>query len=236
MENNGIYLVTGASRGVGRATALSMANDHGRTVLAISRNAASLAALREQVGPGAGSLVPVVADLTRALDLDAIKREVAGRRIAGLVNNAGLLIKRPFLEWTAQELAQLYAVNVIAPVTLVRTLVPELQGDPPAHVVNIGSMGGFQGSTKFHGLAGYSASKAALANWSESLAVELASQGIRCNCLALGAVDTEMLREAFPGYSAPMSADDMGRFVARFAMEGHQFFNGKVLPVAISTP
>lgn len=236
MENNGIYLVTGASRGVGRATALSLAIDHGRAVLAISRSAAGLEALAEEVGPGAGSLIPIVADLTQLADQEAIKMAVAGRRIAGLVNNAGMLIKRPFMEWTVQDLAQLYAVNVIAPVSLVRTLLHELQGDPPAHVVNIGSMGGFQGSPKFPGLAGYSASKAALANWSESLAVELGSLGIRCNCLALGAVDTEMLREAFPGYSAPLSAEDMGRFVARFALEGHHFFNGKVLPVAISTP
>jgi NAD(P)-dependent dehydrogenase (short-subunit alcohol dehydrogenase family) len=97
-------------------------------------------------------------------------------------------------------------------------------------------MGGFQGSAKYKGLSYYSASKAALACLSECLAAEFATSGINVNCLALGAVQTEMLEEAFPGYKAPVDAKTMARFISDFALNGHKFFNGKVLPVAIDNP
>jgi len=105
-----------------------------------------------------------------------------------------------------------------------------------AHIVNISSMGGFQGSSKYPGMAVYSASKAALANLTEGLASEYAKDGIAFNCLALGAVQTEMLEQAFPGYKAPVSADDMANFISWFALAGHMFFNGKILPVSVSNP
>ncbi len=97
-------------------------------------------------------------------------------------------------------------------------------------------MGGYQGSSKFAGLSLYSASKGALAVLTESMAEELKPYQISVNCLALGAVQTEMLAEAFPGYSAPVSAAQMGEFIADFAFNGNRFFNGKILPVSLSTP
>ncbi|HYW96685.1 MAG TPA: SDR family oxidoreductase, partial [Bacteroidales bacterium] len=103
-------------------------------------------------------------------------------------------------------------------------------------VVNIGSMGGFQGSVKFSGLSHYSASKAALAVLTECLAVEYNQTGIAFNCLAIGSVSTGMLNEAFPGYDAPVKPEDMADFIYDFAVNGHRFMNGKILPVALSTP
>jgi NAD(P)-dependent dehydrogenase (short-subunit alcohol dehydrogenase family) len=97
-------------------------------------------------------------------------------------------------------------------------------------------MGGFQGSSKFPGLSAYSASKAALASLTECMAEELKSDGIHVNCLALGAVDTEMLRQAFPGYQAPVSSEDMARFIGEFSINQRTFFNGKIIPVSSSTP
>ena len=105
-----------------------------------------------------------------------------------------------------------------------------------AHIVNIGSMGGFQGSSKFPGLSAYSASKAALHTLTECLAQEFTEQGIKVNCLALGSAQTEMLEKAFPGYESPVMAFEMGKYIADFALTGHRFFNGKVLPVAVTTP
>ncbi len=105
-----------------------------------------------------------------------------------------------------------------------------------AHIVNVGSMGGFQGSDKFPGLSAYSASKAALHNLTESLAKDFAELGIKVNCLALGSAQTEMLEKAFPGYESPVMAFEMGKYIADFALTGHKFFNGKILPVALSTP
>jgi NAD(P)-dependent dehydrogenase (short-subunit alcohol dehydrogenase family) len=103
-----------------------------------------------------------------------------------------------------------------------------------SHILNISSMGGFQGSVKFPGLSYYSASKAALACLSECLALEFDELGIKVNCLALGSVQTEMLEEAFPGYKAPIDAKKIGEFIADFAINGNKFINGKIIPVALT--
>ena len=104
------------------------------------------------------------------------------------------------------------------------------------HIINIGSMGGFQGSSKFKGLSAYSSSKAALACLSECLAAELSEFNIACNCLCLGAVNTEMLKTAFPGYQAPLNSLEMAQFIFNFSTSGNLFFNGQVIPVALNNP
>ena len=105
-----------------------------------------------------------------------------------------------------------------------------------AHVVTVSSMGGIQGSMKFPGLAAYSSSKGAVITLSELLAEEYKEQQVAFNVLALGAVQTEMLEEAFPGYQAPISAEGMADYIADFALTGNKFYNGKVLQVSASTP
>ena len=97
-------------------------------------------------------------------------------------------------------------------------------------------MGGFQGSAKYKGLSVYSASKAALACLTECLALEFKEYGISVNCLALGAVQTEMFNEAFPGSEAPLDAEQMAEYISGFALNGHKYFNGKILPVAAGNP
>jgi NAD(P)-dependent dehydrogenase (short-subunit alcohol dehydrogenase family) len=97
-------------------------------------------------------------------------------------------------------------------------------------------MGGFQGSAKFPGLSFYSASKAALCCLTECLATELKDKSIKMNALALGSVQTEMLDKAFPGYKAPVKAEEIAEFITDFAINGHRYVNGKVLPVSLSTP
>jgi NAD(P)-dependent dehydrogenase (short-subunit alcohol dehydrogenase family) len=97
-------------------------------------------------------------------------------------------------------------------------------------------MGGFQGSAKFKGLSAYSSSKSALAGLTECLAEELKEKNIAVNCLAIGAVQTEMLNKAFPGYQAPLKANEMAAFISEFAVNGHKYFNGKIIPVSSSTP
>ena len=231
-----LIIVTGASKGIGRATSLALAVEHGRGVLSISRDVHALGGLQEEVRRAGGRLEVLPLDLTDPGAGNKVLMAVVGRRVLGLVNNAGLLVKRPLGSWSVGDVDDIFSTNVRGPLLLVQSLAERLEGSPPSHVVNIGSMGGFQGSVKFAGLAAYSASKAALANLSECIAEEWKERGIRCNCLALGSVDTDMLRAAFPGYAAPVSAAAMGAFVARFVLEGHRQFNGKVLPVALSTP
>jgi NAD(P)-dependent dehydrogenase (short-subunit alcohol dehydrogenase family) len=130
----------------------------------------------------------------------------------------------------------MWEANVMGVVKMVQAVLPLMGGAGHPHIVNIGSMGGFQGTAKFPGLAAYSASKAAVANLTECLAEELKEQNIKVNCLALGAVNTEMLHEAFPGYVAPVSAVAMAQYIASFALTGQYIMNGKIVPVSISTP
>lgn len=161
---------------------------------------------------------------------------VGDRCVRALIHNAGALLNLPLGQYTDKDLLALFQVNVFAPILLTQALLDRLTGPPSGHVVHIGSMGGFQDSVKFPGLLAYSSSKAALACMAQCLAEELKERGVVSNCLALGGVDTAMLRRAFPGYQARTGAADMGRFVAQFAMEGHKLFSGKVLPVSASTP
>ncbi len=231
----GLIVLTGAARGIGHATTRALVRDHDRKVLAISRNGDLLKELQGSFD-GEDHVETLAIDIAEADAAHRIKQAVAGRRIEALVHNAGTLHVRPLGDHRREELLQTYMVNAIAPLEISQALIQELDGDPPGHIVHISSMGGFQDSAKFPGLVAYSSSKAALACMAQCLAEELKGRGIRSNCLALGSVDTEMLRTAFPGYRTPMGAIQMGAFIARFALEGHQLFNGKVLPVATTTP
>jgi NAD(P)-dependent dehydrogenase (short-subunit alcohol dehydrogenase family) len=145
------------------------------------------------------------------------------------VNNA-------FEKITSAELIGAYRTNVFAPYLLIQAVLPLLKNSNNPHIINISSVGGIQGSVKFAGLSAYSSSKGALTILTECLAEELKEINIKVNCLALGAVNTEMLAQAFPGYKAPLSAAEMGNYITWFAENGHQYFNGKIIPVALSTP
>ena len=156
------------------------------------------------------------------------------RKIDVLINNAGLLINKPINDLSIADFEQLFEINVKSVFRLVKLLLPHFNKN--AHIVNIGSMGGFQGSAKFPGLSLYSASKGALAILTECLAEELKDRNIKVNCLALGAAQTEMLQKAFPGYQAPLSAAEIAEFIADFAIKAHHYLNGKIVPVSLSTP
>jgi len=231
-------IITGASRGIGYDTALALAEDEQHHVLAISRNSVRLDDLKSEAHRryGYDHIDTLSFDLT---DPDWAKLAVAVRKLGGvdiLINNAGLLINKPFAELDAADWQRLFAVNFFSAVEMIKHLLPEFRRADQPHILNVSSMGGFQGSSKFPGLTGYSTSKAALSNLTECLAEEFKNDGIAVNCLALGAVQTEMLNEAFPGMQAPVSSEHMADFMAYFATRGHAFFNGKVLPVSVSTP
>lgn len=236
MNGQRLIVVTGASSGVGRALARALAMEHGCEVIAVARKAALLQELSMECANGNGKIVPLPLDLEQDDAVPQVVRAVEGRGLHGLAHVAGLFIKRPLGEWTADDARRLFHLNTTVPLLLTQALVSLLGGMPPGHVLNIGSMGGFQGSVKFPGLAAYSASKAALASLTECLAEELKGQGVHCNCVCLGAVDTAMLRAAFPEYQAPVGPEEVGSWLARFLLEGHKFFNGKVLPFASTTP
>lgn len=151
-----------------------------------------------------------------------------------IIHNAGSLIAKPFSELSQTDFENVYKVNVFGVANLTRICLPYLQKG--SHVVTISSMGGIQGSMKFPGLAAYSSSKGAVITLSELLAEEYKEQGISFNVLALGAVQTEMLQEAFPGYQAPLSAKEMADYILDFSLNGAKYFNGRVIQVSSSTP
>lgn len=231
-------VITGASAGIGFDTALRLSQNPNHRIWAIARSADKLQQLKAQAAHAnidtlvfdmrAGNYVTLFEQLSEATQKVGIDV---------LVNNAGNLINKPFEQLTDEDWLSLYEINVLGAVRMVRTLLPLLgQNTQASHVVNIGSMGGFQGSSKFVGLAAYSASKAALANVSECMAEEFKTRNIAVNCLCLGAVQTDMLAKAFPDYTPDMSSHKIAEYLAWFAEFGHQFQNGKVIPVSISTP
>jgi NAD(P)-dependent dehydrogenase (short-subunit alcohol dehydrogenase family) len=230
-------IVTGASGGVGRATAKILADIPGNKVIVIARNGMKIQALSGECNIKRQETVvqPVQFDLATG-DIEQLAGQINRQfgRIDVLINNAGSMLNKPVGSITSSEVDEVFNVNFKAPLLLTQALLPLM--NEGAHVVNISSMGGVQGSVKFPGLSVYSASKGALVVLTECLALELAEKKISVNCLAFGAVQTEMLARAFPGYQAPLSAEQMAEFVADFAMNGHRFFNGKVLPVSLSTP
>ncbi|MFI5151546.1 MAG: SDR family NAD(P)-dependent oxidoreductase [Bacteroidia bacterium] len=234
-------LITGCSRGIGYETALKLSEIEGIKVIATSRNAGELEKLRlESLKKNKSArILPVVFDLENgniATLATLLKEEVGTLDI--LINNAALALVKPFEQVQEQDFEQVYRVNVFRPAMLIKAILPFMNGSGKygAHIVNISSIGGLQGSVKFPGLSVYSSSKAALCGLTECLAVELKDKHVSVNALCLGGVNTEMLKQAFPGYTAPVEASDMGRYIAWFALNGHQFQNGHVIPVSLSTP
>jgi NAD(P)-dependent dehydrogenase (short-subunit alcohol dehydrogenase family) len=232
-------VVTGASRGIGFQIVQSLAKAGVLKIIGISRNYKQLCQLKELCSQlSMTEFIPVAYDFQQ---ITAAEPQLAGlikqhfNHIDILINNAGTLVNKPFESITTDEINRLFTVNYIAPALLIKYLLPLLRVSQ-AHIVNITSMGGFQGSVKFKGLSHYSASKAALAVLTECLAEEYKKEGLVFNALALGAVQTEMLAEAFPNFKAPVTSEQMGEFIANFAMNGKTFFNGKVLPVSLSVP
>ena len=225
-----LVLISGTSRGIGKEMLKIFLKDPKCTVIAISRKKIV------QIGNKNPSLLHVQADINtskgRKTILAAVKR--TGKKANVLINNAGMIVKKPFTAISEKELKDVYQTNVFSPCPLISELLPFFQSN--SHTVNIGSMGGFQGSSKFAGLSAYSSSKAALAGLSECLAEELGPKKIKVNCLAIGAVQTEMLSAAFPGYKAPLTANQMAEFIVWFALNAHLYMNGKVIPVSLSTP
>lgn len=228
-------IITGASRGIGHELVKHFCQTIRCRILVCARSAEKLSDLQKYASEGT-EVIPLAVDLGTETGTQAVgeKAREMNFQLKLLINNAGVLVNKPLAELNSADFDKLFNINVKAAFMLVQALLPHFAKD--AHIVNIGSMGGFQGSAKFPGLSLYSAAKGALAIFTECLAEELKEKEIKANCLALGAAQTEMLAEAFPGVKAPVSASEVAGFIANFAINSAQFINGKVLPVSVSTP
>lgn len=221
-------IITGTSRGIGYELALQLANS-GNQILAISRKTPQ--ELIEHA-----NITCLSVDISVDTDLQLVEDFLSHtwKKVDCVIHNAGALLFKPFLETSTADFEKIYKVNVFGLASLTRICVPFMTKG--GHVVTISSMGGIQGSLKFPGLAAYSSSKGAVITLSELLSEEYKEQGIAFNVLALGAVQTEMLEEAFPGYEAPISAAEMAAYIANFALTANKYYNGKVLQVSSTNP
>ncbi len=226
-------IVNGGTRGIGREVVTFLAQDISNQIIVTGRNDKALDELSASFkNVKSCSIDMSVFDNQSKKFSDTISLHFKSVDI--LINIAGFLIAKDFVDMSNDEARVIMETNFFGPASLIRILKPLMPSG--SHIVNISSMGGFQGSAKFKGLSYYSASKAAIACLTECLANEFTECGISVNCLALGAVQTEMLNEAFPGYKAPVDARHIAEFISGFALTGHKFFNGKILPVALSNP
>lgn len=233
-------IVTGASRGIGHELVKILGTEGKHTVIAVSRNNTKLEQLKNDcVKINAQAKVIILScDLSKDEEIKKLSQEIKKhfQLVDIFINNAGAIVNKPFEEITSADLEYVYNVNVFSVFKIIQHLLPIMNTKTKSHIVNIGSVGGFQGSLKFAGLSAYSSSKAALASLTECLAEEFKDKNIAFNCLALGATQTEMLNEAFPGYKAPLSASEMAEFISSFALTAHQYMNGKVIPVSLTNP
>ncbi len=226
-------IINGGTRGIGRELVAQFAEDSSNFLIVTGRNRNAL----DEIALKYKNIVPVLTDMSHFEENSSAFLEKVSNSIEKadiLINMAGLLIKKPFEEFTGEESRLIMETNFFGPAAMIRTIKPFMNRG--SHIVNISSMGGFQGASKYEGMSLYSASKAALANLTECLAGEFSASDIKVNCLALGAVQTEMLEEAFPGYRAPVNPGSMAGFIKYFAVNGHKFFNGKIIPVALNNP
>ena len=220
-------IVTGASRGIGHEI-VKIAEKKGHRVYSISRN---IKALKDY-----SFKYPRQVDLANEDSIDKFSSEVKndGVKVDALINNAGAFLNKPFEKISKKEFEYIFQVNVFGLSSITRKVLPII--DSKGHIVNITSMGGINGAAKFAGLSAYSSSKGAINILTELLAEEYKEKGPSFNALAFGAVQTEMLEEAFPGLKAPISAKEIADFILDFSLEGQKYFNGKILPVSSSTP
>lgn len=231
IQSKKVVVIVGAGRGIGEQLAKLFAVDSEFQVVVLTRNLSNLLEIQKKHEVE-----------LHAFDLESqnIRSDVEKMishlpRVDYLINNAGKLVNKPFLELSKADVMTCYQTNVLGIFEVIQAILPKMTQEG-GHIVNISTMGAIQGSVKFPGLSAYSSSKAALANLTEMLAEEFKNTKLKVNCLCLGTVQTEMLNEAFPGYKAPLSAAEMAGFIKDFSIHSSHFINGKILPVSLSTP
>jgi NAD(P)-dependent dehydrogenase (short-subunit alcohol dehydrogenase family) len=220
-------VITGSSRGIGFELT-KLFSDKGFKVFALSRNISIISNLKLP------NVVPYYLDISSEKSISKVVKLISKelKQVDVLINNAGNLINKPFSQTSFHDFESIYKVNVFGLAELVRQFIPYFCKS--SHVINISSIGGIAGSSKFSGLSAYSSSKGALNILTEMLCEEFKDSGPSFNCLALGSVQTEMLEEAFPGYQAQVSSLEMANYIYKFSLEGNKFFNGKIIPVSTS--
>ena len=208
-----IAVVTGASKGLGKAIALALAADGARVAL-VSRDARLLDAVAAEIAKIRGEAVPFPADITNEDQVRAVEQAIVSSvgKVNIVVNNAGINIRRPVTEFTLEEWRRVMDTNVTAAFLMCRSFIPHMIGAGYGRVINITST---MSHVSLPQRAAYSASKAALLGMTKAIALELASERITCNGISPGPFATEMNRALLdsPEASAQfLSSTPLGRW------------------------
>lgn len=232
-------LITGASKGIGCELVKQFAQNTDNKIVAFARNKDELNKLKSFCETNYENNIYVYSiDFLDDSFAELLKEVLLNHQYHFdiIINNAGYLLNKSFSEYDVSHIRDTYQVNTFAPIQIIQEGTKYLNKEKICHIINISSIGGFQGSIKFPGLSIYSSSKAALANLTECLAEEFRETNIKVNCLALGSVQTEMLNKAFPDYKAQLAPGQIANYIVDFSLNGQNYFNGKIIPVSVTTP
>jgi 3-oxoacyl-[acyl-carrier protein] reductase len=206
-----IALITGASRGIGRSTALRLAVDH--DIIALARSANDLDSLRPEIEKKGASYRSIVLDLA---DHHAVDRTLKGVQCDVLVNNAGVGPIKPLLELTPDEWHRFVDVNFSALCHVTRAVLPGMIERRRGHVIIVGSI---SGRSAFIGGTAYAASKHAVAGFAECLMLEVRHQGVKVSTINPGSVATAFSRN--PDDSWMLSPDEVAESIAHIIATPH---------------
>ena len=206
-------IVTGASRGIGRSTAVELAKAGVHVVMA-STGEAALAEVEAEIRSAGGRATAAVCDVgdPAAVD-DLFERAAAIGEVSVLVCAAGVLIKGAFDEIRVDDWQRSLAVNLTGTFVCCQRAFSVMKANGGGRIVTIASLSGVYATEKFPGLVAYNASKYGVVGVTEGLAVEGKEHGISAICISPGAVDTQMLREANPHLKPGLGPDDVGRLI-----------------------
>ena len=222
-----VAVVTGASRGIGAATARRLAAD-GYRVIACARTRADL----ERVAKTSPSIRAVVADVARPADVARLAEvAVAEGRIVAWINNAAQLRKKAFDRLELDEWRALMGANLDSVFLGCRAAYDAMASSGGGVIVNIASLSGVQNVEKFPGLTAYNVAKAGVIALSEAVALEGREHGVRCTCVSFGAVETAMLHEANPSLRARMTPDDAATVIAWLVTPAAAPLSGTNIPI-----
>ncbi|MEO6890846.1 MAG: SDR family oxidoreductase [Ktedonobacteraceae bacterium] len=229
---NQIAIITGASRGVGRATARRLARE-GASVVLFSRSTAPLEEVAAEITREGGSALAISGDVSREADVRSLFQRTmeAYGRVDILLNCAGIVALRPFVDMDVETWDHVLAVNLRGTFLSCLEAFRVMPGQGGGVIVNISSLSGVRGVEKFPGLSAYNVSKSGVASLSEILAVEGKPYNIRMCAVSPGAVDTEMLRQAAPHLKAGMTAEDMAEILLFLVDDSGRMLSGSNLEI-----
>jgi len=227
-----VALITGAGRGIGRATAQHFAAQ-GYHVVICARTTSQLQAAAQSISAQGGSVLGMRCDVSSASDVGALFDTTLERfgRLDVLINAAAILVRQPFAEMTIKTWDTVMATNLRGAVLCCRRAFDIMIPQGGGVIINISSLSGFPNVEKFPGLSAYNVSKYAVAGLSEILAVEGQPYNIRVLAVSPGAVDTEMLRQAGHDLKAGMTPEDVARILFFLASDDARHLSGVNIPI-----